>query len=310
MSEALAPEPRPTVRQEVVNNLGFWTVEQQQILEQSCVAVAGLGGAGGAVVELLGRCGVRSWKLADPDTSEAANIGRQAGSSHATVGVPKVFITAAALRSVHREVEIETYPEGVTAENVEEFVSGADIVLDAIAIEAAWLSVLLGRRARAHGIPMVTSIEVGDGCQYTAFGPDASMSEGSADAFFGVDEDQPADESMVIDLDALLSYFPPSFPAGLMGALAAGRVRTPAHAMGVARNASAVARAMRELLFDPRGDHAFVYPTVVVDDPDPAVGIFPVHHRERPWRRRSSFAAVERTRGGCRFSTLDEYDIV
>ena len=152
------------VREETINNLGFWTAQEQQLIDNTCVAVAGLGGAGGMVVQLLGRCGVGQWRLADPDTSEVANIGRQAGASYDTVGRSKVDIATDMLRQVHRNVQVRSFHDGVSPANIDDFLDGADLVLEAIAFEAAWLSVLVGRRARAKGLPMVTSIEIGDGC--------------------------------------------------------------------------------------------------------------------------------------------------
>lgn len=300
----------PSVREEIINNLGFWTVELQHVLEDACIAVAGLGGAGGLVVELLARCGVGNWKIADPDTSETANIGRQAGANYATVGLKKAWISAAAIHSVHRGATVRVYEDGVTHDNIDDFLDGADVVLDAIAIEEGWLSVLLGQRARSRGIPMITSIEVGDGCQYTVLDPNSSDPDGTVEAFFGVDPNEAAHAAMAIGVHSMLSFVPPTFPPELLQALERGVVRTPAHAVGVARNASAVARTMRELLLHPEHDHPFFYPHVVIDDPDPLVGTFRLHHQERASRLQASFAALSQAPPRKRFSTTDEYIVV
>lgn len=303
-------EELPLVREEVVNSLGFWTAEEQQVLETARVAVAGLGGAGGMVVELLGRCGVAKWSLADPDRCELANIGRQAGSGYDTIGMHKVDVMTSVLKRVNRESEVQQFHDGVMTQNIDEFLAGADVVLDAIDIEHAWLSVRLGRRAADLGIPMVTALEIGDGCQYTAFRADSAEDDASADAYFGTAPGQAVANDTQIETRALLSFVPHYFPPGLLDAVEARRVRTPAHAIGVARNASAVARAIRELILRPHHEHDFYYPNLIVDDPDPAIGTFVVSHDDRRALLRDSLRANGRRTDANRFSPIGTYRVI
>lgn len=58
-------------------------------LEQSTVAVIGLGGVGGACVEALCRCGVGNLVLVDHDTVDLTNLNRQLIATRSTVGLQK-----------------------------------------------------------------------------------------------------------------------------------------------------------------------------------------------------------------------------
>src|SRR5207244_12174128 len=82
-------------------NIGILTVEEQQRLADSTVAIAGLGGVGGSVLILLARMGVGRFRLAAFDRFEEVNINRQYGSSTTTIGEPKVEVLAREVRAIN-----------------------------------------------------------------------------------------------------------------------------------------------------------------------------------------------------------------
>lgn len=57
-----------------------------QKLQNSRVAVFGLGGVGGYIAEALARSGVGALELVDPDTVDETNINRQLFALTSTVG--------------------------------------------------------------------------------------------------------------------------------------------------------------------------------------------------------------------------------
>ena len=59
-------------------------------LQNARVAVFGVGGVGGYVVEALARSGVGTLDLIDNDDVALSNINRQIIALHSTVGMPKV----------------------------------------------------------------------------------------------------------------------------------------------------------------------------------------------------------------------------
>ena len=64
-------------------------------LKKARVAVFGVGGVGGYVVEALARSGVGALDLIDKDTVSLSNINRQIIALHSTVGQLKTEVAAA-----------------------------------------------------------------------------------------------------------------------------------------------------------------------------------------------------------------------
>jgi tRNA A37 threonylcarbamoyladenosine dehydratase len=58
-------------------NIGLFTVEEQEKLRRSRVAIAGMGGVGGVHLVTLARTGIGNFTIADPDRFELANMNRQ-----------------------------------------------------------------------------------------------------------------------------------------------------------------------------------------------------------------------------------------
>ena len=108
--------------------------ERQQKLKNVVIGIAGTGGIGGAVAERLVRMGVKNLKVADPDTCELSNINRQLGATIDNIGKNKAEVVADIVYNLTRDVNIEVYPEGITKETADEFVSGCDYVMDKIEI--------------------------------------------------------------------------------------------------------------------------------------------------------------------------------
>jgi len=113
--------------------LGDSEVEQrnrQQHLKNVTIGIAGCGGIGGAVAARLVRMGVRSLKLADPDTFDISNIHRQMGADLDNVGRNKAEVVAEIAYGLTKDVNIEVYPEGITPDSAVEFMDGCDYVMD------------------------------------------------------------------------------------------------------------------------------------------------------------------------------------
>mgnify|MGYP001241452853 CR=1 FL=1 len=70
-------------------NIGWVTRQEQARLQRARIAIAGLGGVGGAHLLTLCRLGLQDYAIADFDRFEVHNFNRQAGAFVSTVGVPK-----------------------------------------------------------------------------------------------------------------------------------------------------------------------------------------------------------------------------
>ena len=78
-------------------------------LRNARVAVFGLGGVGGYVVEALARSGVGSLDLVDHDTISLTNINRQILATHATVGMSKAAAAAARVKDINPEAVVHVH---------------------------------------------------------------------------------------------------------------------------------------------------------------------------------------------------------
>ena len=152
-------------------NIGILTVEEQQRLAHSTVAIAGLGGVGGSALILLARMGVGRFRLADFDRFEEVNINRQYGSSTTTIGEPKVDVLAREVRSINPAVEVTLFPEGFTAQNGDDVLKGADVVVDAVDFYAIESHLGVHAAARRHGLYAVMGSAVGFSACLQVFDP-------------------------------------------------------------------------------------------------------------------------------------------
>lgn len=108
--------------------------ERQNKLRNVVIGIAGTGGIGGAIADRLVRMGVRNLKIADPETFELSNINRQLGACVDNIGRNKAEVVAEMVYNLTKDVNIEVYTDGITAENADEFVAGCDYVMDKIEI--------------------------------------------------------------------------------------------------------------------------------------------------------------------------------
>ncbi len=152
-------------------NVGWVTVEEQSRLRDKRVAIAGLGGVGGLHLLTLARLGIGKFNIADFDCFELPNFNRQAGAAVSTLGEPKLEVLAAMAKDVNPEIELRTFADGVTRDNVEHFLRGADVYVDGLdffAFDAR--TITFGACARL-GIAATTAAPLGLGVALLNFLP-------------------------------------------------------------------------------------------------------------------------------------------
>ena len=171
--------------------IGILTRDDLDRLATKTVAVPGCGGAGFTHAESLVRMGVGRIKIADFDVFGAENIGRQFGATIHTVGRNKVDVLHERLKSINPAIVVDTF-DGVTNDNIDDFLDGVDIVCDAIDYFAITSRRLLYGVARERGIPVVIAGPVGFGATLHIFDPHAM----SFDDFFDLDDGQSEDEML------------------------------------------------------------------------------------------------------------------
>src|SRR5688500_4343653 len=98
-------------------NLGFLSFDEQIRMRNARVAIAGLGGTGGAQVHALSRMGIAKFHLADPDTFELANFNRQIGATMANLDRLKTEVAKEMVLGINPEAEVKVFEQGITVEN-------------------------------------------------------------------------------------------------------------------------------------------------------------------------------------------------
>ena len=102
-------------------------------LQSARVAVFGLGGVGGYVVEALARSGVGSLDLIDSDTVSVSNLNRQILATHSTVGMLKVDAARQRVQDINPACNVKTYPIFYTPDTADSFdFTQYDYIVDAI----------------------------------------------------------------------------------------------------------------------------------------------------------------------------------
>jgi molybdopterin/thiamine biosynthesis adenylyltransferase/nitroreductase len=165
-------------------NHGLLTIDEQDVLSRAIVAIPGMGGVGGQHLISLVRTGFSHFRLADPDSFELVNINRQFGATALSRGRSKLEVMSEQARSINPHVRIDSYPEGVTVENLDTFLRGADVVMDSLDFFAFHIRRKLFMRARELGIPVVTAGPLGFSTALLVFTPGGM----SFDEYFDIRE--------------------------------------------------------------------------------------------------------------------------
>lgn len=152
-------------------NLGFLSREEQTRLRHARVAIAGLGGTGGAQVHALARMGVGRFHLADPDTFELVNFNRQSGATIPNIGRLKTEVARETILAINLEADIQTFDTGVGVGNIDTFLEEVDVVVDSLDFYCFEERFLLYRHARAKGLWVLTAPPLGFGFTLLMFDP-------------------------------------------------------------------------------------------------------------------------------------------
>ena len=90
-------------------------------LNNAHVAVFGVGGVGGYVVEALARAGVGSLDIIDRDEVSLSNINRQIIALSSTVGRPKTDVFSERIKDIHSDCRVNAYKTFFLPNNSSEF---------------------------------------------------------------------------------------------------------------------------------------------------------------------------------------------
>ncbi|MCI2049893.1 MAG: tRNA threonylcarbamoyladenosine dehydratase [Lachnospiraceae bacterium] len=135
--------------------------EAMEVLSSKRVAVFGIGGVGGNVVEALARSGIGALDLIDDDRICLTNLNRQVMAVLSTVGQYKVDVAKARVCDINPKAEVRTYrlfylPETAALLDFTQF----DYVVDAVDTVTAKIDIIL--QARKCGVPVISCMGCGN----------------------------------------------------------------------------------------------------------------------------------------------------
>lgn len=142
--------------------------EAMERLAKARVAVFGVGGVGGYVVEALARSGIGALDIIDNDTVALTNLNRQIIALHSTIGEYKVDVAARRVLDINPDIKIKAYRTFFTPETADEFdFSEYDYVVDAIDTVTGKIELVM--KAQKANVPIICSMGAGNKLDPTAF---------------------------------------------------------------------------------------------------------------------------------------------
>ncbi len=130
-------------------------------LASSRVAVFGIGGVGGYVVEALARSGIGALDLIDDDKVCLTNINRQIIATSSTVGKYKVDVAKERILDINPDCEVRTYKTFFLPETQDQFdFKEYDYVVDAIDTVSGKIAIVI--KAKEAGVPVISSMGAGN----------------------------------------------------------------------------------------------------------------------------------------------------
>lgn len=142
--------------------------EGMEKLQNSKVAVFGIGGVGGYVTEALARSGVGALDLFDSDKVSESNINRQIIALHSTVGRYKVDVMKERIADINPDIQVRANRCFFLPENAGDYdLTIYDYIVDAVDTVTAKLE--LAVRADAAGVPIISSMGAGNKLEPSMF---------------------------------------------------------------------------------------------------------------------------------------------
>lgn len=142
--------------------------EGMEKLSKARVAVFGIGGVGGYVVEALARSGIGEFDLVDSDTVCLSNLNRQIIATRNTVGQYKVDVMKDRILSINPDAVVHVHKCFYLPETAKEFdFSKYSYVVDAVDTVTAKIDLIL--QAQSCGVPVISSMGAGNKMDPTKF---------------------------------------------------------------------------------------------------------------------------------------------
>ena len=135
--------------------------DNMERLANAKVAVFGIGGVGGYVVEALARSGVGSFVIVDDDKVCLTNLNRQIIATRKTIGKYKTDVMKDRILEINPDARVEVHKCFFLPENADEFpCEEYDYIVDAVDTVTAKISLVM--KAQEMNVPIISSMGAGN----------------------------------------------------------------------------------------------------------------------------------------------------
>ena len=128
--------------------------DSTQKLNNSKVAIFGIGGVGSYVVEGLVRSGIGNFVLVDNDKVDITNINRQIIATTKTIGKPKVEVARERILEINPNAKVEIYQEFFMPTSNKILDNTIDYIVDCVDTVTAKIELVL--RAKKLNTPIIS----------------------------------------------------------------------------------------------------------------------------------------------------------
>lgn len=129
-----------------------------QKLKNSKIAIVGLGGVGGYVVEGLARSGVENFTLVDDDIVKSSNMNRQIIALQSNLGKYKAELWGERIKDINSDANVKVIAERYSEDNPIDF-TDVDYVVDAI--DSIGCKIELITECYNNNIPIISCMGTG-----------------------------------------------------------------------------------------------------------------------------------------------------
>jgi molybdopterin/thiamine biosynthesis adenylyltransferase len=151
-------------------NMKAFSPRDQVALLKARISVVGLGGLGGAVVEILARIGIGKLNVIDGDSFEESNLNRQFLSTPDRMSKSKAEAAAQRIKAINSALEVSMHTRFLDADNSARLLRHSDVCVDCL--DNLKTRFVLQRQCQQMGAPLVSAAVAGATGQVTTVFPD------------------------------------------------------------------------------------------------------------------------------------------
>jgi hypothetical protein len=149
-------------RQLITRNVGLVSDDEQKLLRNATIVVAGCGSIGGAVVEPLVRMGAEHLILAEPGDYDIHNLNRQSMTVR-DIGRNKAEVLRDQALDINPYASIEVDTRGIVDENVVDLARKATIIIDGVDVTTKpplRMKLALHEQAHQAHVPIISGYDI------------------------------------------------------------------------------------------------------------------------------------------------------